>query len=82
MLELKEKVLSQEYLLILASMNNLVLVLNRQGKYEEAKLMHRQELKMWEKVLGQEHLLMLASINNLVLVLDSQSKYKEAKQIH
>ncbi|RYP03439.1 hypothetical protein DL765_010496 [Monosporascus sp. GIB2] len=39
----------------LASMNNLGLVLRRQGKYEEAEQMHRQALQLQEKVLGREH---------------------------
>src|SRR5271156_5659220 len=39
----------------LTSMNNLAEVLNRQGKYEEAKEMHRQALRLKETVLGKEY---------------------------
>jgi hypothetical protein len=34
-------------------LNNLALVLDSQGKYEEAERIHRQELGLSEKVLGK-----------------------------
>jgi hypothetical protein len=40
-LEGKEKALGKEYPDTLASVNSLALVLNDQGKYEEAERMHR-----------------------------------------
>ena len=40
-LALYEMVLGKEHPLTLISMNNLVLVLSRQGNYEEAEEMHR-----------------------------------------
>ena len=66
----------------LTSTNNLALVLNSQGKYEEAEKMHRQTLAMEEKVLGAEHPSTLTSTNNLALVLNSQGKYEEAEKMH
>ena len=63
-------------------MNNLAIVLNSQGKYEEAEQMHRQTLALRETVLGREHPDTLDSMNNLALVLDSQGKYEEAEQTH
>ena len=39
----------------LTSMDNLALVLSRQGKYEQAEEMHRQALGLRETVLGKEH---------------------------
>ncbi|KAF6806089.1 Kinesin light chain 3 [Colletotrichum musicola] len=54
-LELKEKVLGLENPSTLASMNNLALVLDSQGKYEEAEQMHRQTLELKEKLLGPNH---------------------------
>jgi Tfp pilus assembly protein PilF len=55
------------------------LVLERQGKYEEAEAMHRQALRGYEKVLGPEHPDTLTSVNNVGLVLERQGKYKEAE---
>ena len=67
----REKVLGREHPDTLTSMNNLALVLNRQGKYEEAEAMHRQTLAMYEKVLGREHPDTLSSMNTLAGVLNS-----------
>jgi Tfp pilus assembly protein PilF len=63
-------------------MNNLALVLDSQGKYEEAEAMHRQTLATSEKVLGHEHPSTLTSMNNLAGVLNSQGKYEEAEVMH
>jgi tetratricopeptide (TPR) repeat protein len=63
-------------------MNNLALLLDRQGKYEEAEAMHRQTLATREKGLGHEHPDTLTSMNNLALLLDRQGKYEEAVAMH
>ncbi|KAK4220475.1 kinesin light chain 1, partial [Podospora fimiseda] len=77
-LQLYEKVLGKEHPHTLTSMNNLALVLDKLGKYEEAEKMHRQVLQLREKVLGKEHPHTLASMNNLALVLKKLGKYEEA----
>jgi len=53
-------------------------VLERQGKYEEAKAMHRQALKG----IGPERPDTLASVNDLGSVLPNQGKYEEAEVMH
>ena len=63
-------------------MNNLALVLQYQGKYDEAEKMHRQTLELMEKVLGVDHPSTLASLNNLASVLQYQGKYDEAEKMH
>ena len=55
--------LGKEHPSTLASMNNLALLLNSQGKYEEAVAMHRQTLALSVKVLGHKHPSTLTSIN-------------------
>jgi hypothetical protein len=52
-----------------------MLVLDSQGKYEEALLKHREELARLEKVIGPEHLDTLTSMENLALMLDRKCKY-------
>ena len=76
------KILGVEHPSTLTGMNNLALVLNQQGKYEEAEEMHRQALALRETVLGKEHPNTLRSMNNLALVLESQGKYEEAEEIY
>ena len=48
------------------------LILDGQGKYEEAEAMHRQALAGHKMALGVDHPDTLTSINNLGLVLDRQ----------
>jgi Flp pilus assembly protein TadD len=64
------------------SLNNLALVLESQGNYEEAERMHREALGLRRKVLGDEHPSTLTSMNNLASVLESQGNYEEAERIH
>ncbi|KAI2621788.1 hypothetical protein GGR54DRAFT_599830 [Hypoxylon sp. NC1633] len=80
-LELREPVLGKKHPFILANMNNLAGVLERQGKYEEAEQMHRQTLELMEQVLGKEHPGTLANMSNLAGALVRQGKYEEAEQI-
>jgi tetratricopeptide (TPR) repeat protein len=79
---LREKVLGVDHLSTLDSMNNLALVLRRQGKYYKAKKMHRQALELREKVLSVDHPSTLISMNNLASVLQDQDKHNEAEKIH
>jgi hypothetical protein len=61
----------------LASMSNLALVVNSQGKYNKAKEMKQPTLELRETVLGKEHPDTLESMNNLAGVLDRQGKLNE-----
>jgi tetratricopeptide (TPR) repeat protein len=79
-LDIREKVLGQEHPDTLTSVRNLALVLERQGKYDEAEAMHRRDLS--EKVLGREHPDTLTGLNNHGLVLERQGKYNEAEAVH
>jgi Tetratricopeptide repeat len=51
--KLTEKVLCAKHLDTLISMKNLALVLDHQGKYEEAKQLYRQTFKLKQEVLGE-----------------------------
>jgi tetratricopeptide (TPR) repeat protein len=66
----------------LNSMMNLGLVLQSQGKYEEAEEMHRRVSEVMEKVLGLEHPNTLTSMNNLAVLLANQGRYDKAEEIH
>ena len=67
---------------MLMSVSNLGLVLNSQGKYKEAKVMHWQALAARETMLRVNYPNTLMSVSNLGLVLDNQGKYEEAKAMH
>jgi tetratricopeptide (TPR) repeat protein len=78
-LTLRRARLGQEHPDALTSMSELALVLDMQGKYEEAEGMNRQTLARREKVLGPDHPDTLTSMGNLAGVLDRQGKYEEAE---
>jgi tetratricopeptide (TPR) repeat protein len=76
---IKSKILGQEDLSTLDSMNSLAYVLWSQGKYTEAEAMQQQVLQLREKILGKEHPTTLESMVNLAQVFESQGKYQEAE---
>ena len=76
-----ERVLGKEQPSTLMSMNNLGLVLSKQGKYEEAEQMHRQALMLRKGVLDNTHPDTLKSVKRLVWVLRIQGKNKEAEEM-
>jgi tetratricopeptide (TPR) repeat protein len=66
----------------LASVYNLALVLQYQGKYEAAEEMHWRALKGREKVLGVKHPNTLTSVSNVASVLQNQRKYEAAEEMN
>jgi hypothetical protein len=54
----------------------------RQGKYEQAEEMHRQELWLSETVLGKKHPDTLMSMSNLANVLNDQVRHEQAEEMH
>jgi tetratricopeptide (TPR) repeat protein len=63
----------------LASMNELGIALEKQGRYKEAEAMHRQTLATQENVLGKRHPDTLMSMHGIAKALNSQGKSKEAE---
>ena len=61
-------------------MNNLALVLSKQGKYEEAEKMHRATLELREKVLGPKHPDTLSSMDSLAEVLSKLEIHSQADE--
>ncbi|KAG9383208.1 kinesin light chain [Pyrenophora tritici-repentis] len=59
-------------------MSNLALVLDKQGKYEEAEAMNRQTLARRENVLGPEHPDTLTSVYYLAHLLAKQHRVDES----
>ena len=62
-------------------MNNLAVILNQQGRYNEAERIQRQTLELKERVLGHEHPSTMDSMKNLAVVLDHHGRYKEAQRM-
>ncbi|KAJ5630438.1 uncharacterized protein N7484_010538 [Penicillium longicatenatum] len=70
-----EKVLRRDHPDTLTSVGNLGLVLDRQGKYEEAEAMHRRALAGYGEVFRREHPFTLTSFEHLRAALEGQGKY-------
>uniref|UniRef100_A0A7S4RW18 Kinesin light chain n=1 Tax=Ditylum brightwellii TaxID=49249 RepID=A0A7S4RW18_9STRA len=62
--------------------NNLANVLDGQGKYVEAEMMHRLCWEAKKKELGEEHPDTLTSLHNMVLALGNQGNYAEAETLY
>jgi tetratricopeptide (TPR) repeat protein len=81
-IQVREKGLRVNHPDTLASVGNLVLALQGQGRYKEAESMNRRVLEGNEKELGVNHPTTLTSVSNLALVLRRQGKYKEAESMN
>ena len=81
-LETRTTILGAEHPDTLNSINNLGVLLERQGKYNEAEALHRRALEATETILGAKHQDTLISVNNLGSVLERQGKYNEAEALH
>jgi tetratricopeptide (TPR) repeat protein len=73
-----EKALGPEHPDTFTSITNLGLVLDDQGKHEEAEAMHRQALQGYEKALGPEHPSTLTTMHNLAFNLKQLGKVSDA----
>ena len=65
----------------LIAMNNLAVLLEAQGKLEEAESLHREAVERYRRVLGNEHESTLRSINNLSVVLQKSGKLAAAEPL-
>src|SRR5438067_13045695 len=63
-------------------MDNLAVVLSRQGKHEAAEEMHRRGLKLSDYAPLFRYPDTLTSMNNLALVLSRQGKHEAAEEMH
>ena len=64
------------------SLNNLALLYEAQGKYEQAEPLLQRALAIWEQQLGPEHPDTATSLNNLALLYYTQGKYEQAEPLY
>ena len=65
----------------LSSINNLGLLLQAQGKLEEAAPLYREALQAKRETLGDKHPSTLISVFNLSQLLERQGEEDEAKRL-
>ena len=77
-----QKQMGDVAIVTLNSLSLLAVVLQNQGKHEEAEKLHQRALEGYEKVLGSEDRHTLTSVSNLALVLLGQGKHQEAEKLY
>ena len=73
------KALGPEHMSTLRCFNMVGLILCRQGRYEESRILHQWVINTGEKIWGANHPDTLTGIHNLRMTLYSQNKHKKAK---
>jgi tetratricopeptide (TPR) repeat protein len=74
--------LGEEHPSVAASLNNLALLYDSQGRYAEAEPLYQQALEMTKRLLGEEHPSVATSLNNLAGLYNSQGRYAEAEPLY
>ena len=64
-----------------ASLNNLALLYNSQGRYSEAEPLYLQALELRKHLLGEDHPDVATSLNNLAGLYYSQGRYDQAEPL-
>ena len=72
----------QEALAEAERLNNQVIELYQQGKYDEAIPLAEKALAIRKKRLGDNHLDTAESLNNFALIYESQGRYSEAEPLY
>ena len=80
-LAIRERVLGPDHLETAGSLNDLGILLDKQGHLAEARAMAERALTIREKTLGPEHPLTATSLNNLAVVLTGQGELAAARPL-
>jgi tetratricopeptide (TPR) repeat protein/tRNA A-37 threonylcarbamoyl transferase component Bud32 len=75
----RRRVLGEEHPQTLSSINQMGVLLDSQGKLEEAGRYYREALEKFRRVLGEEHSETLTSINNMGFLMWAEGKPSEAE---
>jgi tetratricopeptide (TPR) repeat protein len=63
-------------------LNQVAVLRDKMGLYQEAEPMYRQALAIRKQTLGENHTLTATSYNNIATNLDDQGRYEEAEPLH
>jgi tetratricopeptide (TPR) repeat protein len=63
-------------------LNNLAVVVEAQGRYEEAEGLYRQALEITRATLGEGHPAYATRLGNLAVVVEAQGRYEEAEGLY
>ena len=77
---IRKKIFGEEHADVAASYNNLGIVYQDLGQYNEAKEYYEKALIIKKKIFGEEHAAVATSYNNLGSVSQDLGQYNEAKE--
>ncbi|MFN6154366.1 MAG: tetratricopeptide repeat protein [Dolichospermum sp.] len=64
------------------SLNNLAVLYEYQGRYNDAKPLYLQSLDIWKRQLGDDHPAVATSLNNLAGLYEYQGRYNDAEPLY
>ena len=64
------------------SLNNLAVLYDSQGRYEQAEPLYIQALELRKRILGENHPDTASSLNNLAILYYSQGRYESAEPLY
>ncbi|MEQ9370391.1 MAG: tetratricopeptide repeat protein [Coleofasciculus chthonoplastes F3-SA18-01] len=64
------------------SLNNLAVLYDNKGRYEEAEPLYLEALELRKRLLGENHPHIASSLNNLAYLYYSQGRYEEAEPVY
>ena len=64
-----------------ATLNNLALLYQAQGRYDEAEPLLKRSHAIWEKALGPGHPHVATSLNNLAALYQAQGRKEDAERL-
>ena len=77
-----KKIFGEDHADVATCCNNLALVYNCLGEYNQAKELHETALMITKKIFGENHDNVATCCNNLALVYTRLGEYNQAKELH
>ena len=77
-----EKMLKKKHSFILTNINNLILILSKQSKYEKVEKIYQQTLTLKERVLRKKHSDTLTNIYCFIYLLHQKKRYNDTKMFY
>ena len=79
---MQNRVLGEAHPDTLKSRNNLALVYQNQGRYDDAERLYLETLEIKERVLGKDHPHTANTMGNLALMYVNRNRYEEAEPLY
>ena len=81
-LAIREKVLGPDHPDVAVSLNNLGVLYQNQGRYDDAEPLYQRALEIREKVLGPDHPDVAMSLDSLGMLYNDQGRYSDAEPLY